>query len=158
VRLTCTDHRIIEILGLRPSNRLPVSYYWKLGTLFNSFLFFFSNTNKKCIASSLDFQRPIRTWNHFHTLDDNFLFGFCKNRTLNHKFSTECGRWQNLNLFIYMYSKSCFLCVFRRIVKARKIDAAQCNCIVTLYIYGPCCREIWRFVYPKKSYFLWPLL
>jgi hypothetical protein len=28
VRLTCTDHRIIEILGLRPSNRLPVSYYF----------------------------------------------------------------------------------------------------------------------------------
>ena len=27
VRLKCTDHRIIEILGLRPSNRLPVSYY-----------------------------------------------------------------------------------------------------------------------------------
>ena len=27
MRLTCTDHRIIEILGLRPSNRLPVSYY-----------------------------------------------------------------------------------------------------------------------------------
>ena len=26
-RKTCTDHRIIEILGLRPSNRLPVSYY-----------------------------------------------------------------------------------------------------------------------------------
>ena len=25
--ITCTDHRIIEILGLRPSNRLPVSYY-----------------------------------------------------------------------------------------------------------------------------------
>ena len=24
--ITCTDHRIIEILGLRPSNRLPVSY------------------------------------------------------------------------------------------------------------------------------------
>jgi hypothetical protein len=22
-----------------------------------------------------------------------------------------------------------------------------------LYIYGPCCREIWRFVYPKKSNF-----
>ena len=22
-----------------------------------------------------------------------------------------------------------------------------------LYIYGPCCRDIWRFVYPKKSYF-----
>ena len=22
------DHRIIEILGLRPSNRLPVSYYY----------------------------------------------------------------------------------------------------------------------------------
>jgi hypothetical protein len=27
VRLTCTDHHVIEILGLRPSNRLPVSYY-----------------------------------------------------------------------------------------------------------------------------------
>ena len=27
VRLACTDHRIIEILGFRPSNRLPVSYY-----------------------------------------------------------------------------------------------------------------------------------
>ena len=25
---TCTDHCIIEILGLRPSNRLPVSYYY----------------------------------------------------------------------------------------------------------------------------------
>ena len=26
-KITCTDHRIIEILGLRPSNRLPVSYF-----------------------------------------------------------------------------------------------------------------------------------
>jgi hypothetical protein len=26
-KITCTDHRIIEILGLRPSNKLPVSYY-----------------------------------------------------------------------------------------------------------------------------------
>jgi hypothetical protein len=26
-KITYTDHRIIEILGLRPSNRLPVSYY-----------------------------------------------------------------------------------------------------------------------------------
>ena len=25
-KITCTDHRIIEILGLRSSNRLPVSY------------------------------------------------------------------------------------------------------------------------------------
>jgi hypothetical protein len=25
-KITCTDHPIIEILGLRPSNRLPVSY------------------------------------------------------------------------------------------------------------------------------------
>ena len=33
-----------------------------------------------------------------------------------------------------MYSKSRFLCVFRRIVKARKVDVAQCNCIVTLSI------------------------
>ena len=29
-KITCTDHRIIEILGLRPSNRLPVSYYFLL--------------------------------------------------------------------------------------------------------------------------------
>ena len=33
VRLTCTDHRIIEILGLRSSNRLLVSYY-KVSTTF----------------------------------------------------------------------------------------------------------------------------
>jgi hypothetical protein len=89
---------------------------------------------KKSITSSLDFQRPIRNWNYLHTLDDNFIFGFCKNRALNHKFRTECGRWQNINLFIYMYSKSRFLYVFRRIVKARKVDIAQCNCIVTLSI------------------------
>ena len=38
----------------------------------------------------------IRNWNYLHTLDDNFLFEFCKNRTLNHKFPTECGRWQNM--------------------------------------------------------------
>jgi hypothetical protein len=76
----------------------------------------------------------IRNWNYLHTLDDNFLFGFCKNRTLNHKFPTEWGRWQDINLFIYMYSKSRFLCVFWRIVKARKVDFAQCNCIVTLSI------------------------
>ena len=43
-------------------------------------------------------------------ITNNFLFGFCKNRTLNHKFPTECGRWQNMNLL--MYSKSRFLCVF----------------------------------------------
>jgi hypothetical protein len=23
----------------------------------------------------------------------------------------------------------------------------------TIYIYDPCCGEIWRFFYPKKSYF-----
>ena len=27
-KITCTDHCTIEILGLRPSNRLPVSYYF----------------------------------------------------------------------------------------------------------------------------------
>jgi hypothetical protein len=32
-KITCTDHRIIEILGLRPSNRLPVSYYRLVYTL-----------------------------------------------------------------------------------------------------------------------------
>ena len=43
----------------------------------------------------------------------------------------------NMNLFIYMYSKSRFLCVFcRRIVKARKVDRVLHNvfCIVTLSI------------------------
>ena len=69
-----------------------------------------------------------------HTIDDDFLFAFCKYITLNHKFPRECGRWQNINLLIYMYSKSRFLCVFRRIVKARKAYVAQCNCIVTLCI------------------------
>ena len=42
-----------------------------------------------------------------------------------------------MNLFISMYSKSRFLCVFcRRIVKARKVDRALRNvfCIVTLSI------------------------
>jgi hypothetical protein len=75
----------------------------------------------------------IRNWNYLHTLDNNFLFGFCKNRTLNHKFPTECGRWQNMNLFIYMYSNSRFLCVLWRIVK---VDRALHNvfCIVTLSI------------------------
>ena len=49
-------------------------------------------------------------------------------------FPTACGRWQNMNLF--MYSKSRFLCVFWRIVKARKVDSALHNvfCIVTLSI------------------------
>jgi hypothetical protein len=46
---------------------------------------------KELVAISLI---SIRNWNYLHTLDDNFLFGFCKNRTLNHKFPTECGRWQ----------------------------------------------------------------
>ena len=71
-----------------------------------------------------------------HTLDDNFLLGFCKYRTLNHKFPTECGRWQNINLFIYLYSKSRFLCVFRRIVKARKVDVAQCNTVVSNHFHS----------------------
>jgi hypothetical protein len=87
----------------------------------------------------------IRNWNYLHTLDDNFLFGFCKNRTLNHKLPTECGRWQNINLFLYMHSKSRFLCVFWRIVKARKVDRALHNvfCIVTLsiiYVDNICIR------------------
>jgi hypothetical protein len=77
-----------------------------------------------------------------HTLDDNFLFGFCKNRTLNHKFPTECGRWQNINLFIYMYSKSRFLCVFWRIVKARKVWQCVAQCILYCYvIYCHLCRQ-----------------
>jgi hypothetical protein len=33
------DHRIIEILGLRPSNRLPVSYYKHIKSPFDSLLF-----------------------------------------------------------------------------------------------------------------------
>ena len=31
----------------------------------------------------------IRNWNYLHTLDDNFLFGFCKNRTLNESISNR---------------------------------------------------------------------
>ena len=67
-------------------------------------------------------------------MTNNFLFGFCKKRTLNHKFPTECGRWQNMNLL--MYSKGRFLCDFWRIVKARKVDRALHNVffIVTLSI------------------------
>ena len=49
--------------------------------------------------------------------------------------SNKMWRMANINLFIYMYSKSRFLCVFRRIVKARKVDDAQCDCIVTLSIF-----------------------
>jgi hypothetical protein len=30
------------------------------------------------------------------TLDDNFLFEFCKFRTLNHKLPIEYGRWHNI--------------------------------------------------------------
>ena len=29
------DHRIIEILGLHPSNRLPVSYYYSIHGMCN---------------------------------------------------------------------------------------------------------------------------
>jgi hypothetical protein len=52
-----------------------------------------------------------------------------------HKFPTECGRWQNINLFKYMYSNSRLLCVFWRIVKAQKVDVAQCNCIDVIHFY-----------------------
>ena len=109
--------------------------------------FIFWNTNKKCITSSLDFQRPIRSWNYLHTLDDNFLFGFCKNRTLNNKFPIESGRWQNINMFIYMYSKSRFLCVFWRIVKARKVDVAQC----ILYCYVIYCHLCRQYMYSLRN-------
>jgi hypothetical protein len=89
----------------------------------------------------------IWNWNYLHSLDDNFWFGFCKNRTLSHTFPTECGRWQNINLCIYMYSKSRFLCVFWMIVKALKVDRALHNvfCIVTLsiviYVDNICIRS-----------------
>jgi hypothetical protein len=66
---------------------------------------------KELVAIKINFNPKLKLL-YLHTLDDNFLFGFCKNRTLNHKFPTECERWQNINLFIYMYSKSRFLCVF----------------------------------------------
>ena len=36
-KITCTDHRIIEILGLSPSNRLPVSYYCSKKVIINVF-------------------------------------------------------------------------------------------------------------------------
>ena len=66
---------------------------------------------KELVAIKINFNSKLKLL-YFHTLDDNFVFGFCNNRTLNHKFPTECERWQNINLFIYMYSKSRFLCVF----------------------------------------------
>jgi hypothetical protein len=78
----------------------------------------------------------IRNWNYLHTLDDNFLFGFCKNRTLiiNFQQNVEDGKiW----ICLYTCTQKCrFLCVFWRIVKARKVDRALHNvfCIVTLSI------------------------
>ena len=77
-KITCTDHRIIEILGLRPSNRLPVSYYflvldvnrnlrvyatnrthttWKWWT-FNYYVYFIITVNTylfKCVPFKLGF-------------------------------------------------------------------------------------------------------
>ena len=50
---------------------------------------------KELVAIKINFNSKLKLL-YFHTLDDNFLFGFCKNRTLNHKFPTECGRWQNM--------------------------------------------------------------
>jgi hypothetical protein len=38
------DHRIIEILGPRPSNRLPVSYYKCMLDIFNLFHHYFTCT------------------------------------------------------------------------------------------------------------------
>ena len=35
------------------------------------------------------FKEQFETENHLHTLDDNFLFEFCKFRTLNHKLPIE---------------------------------------------------------------------
>jgi hypothetical protein len=47
VRLTCTDYRIIEILGLRSSNRLPVSYYFNSVGHVNLFLNIMNGVTKK---------------------------------------------------------------------------------------------------------------
>jgi hypothetical protein len=41
-KITCTDHRIIEILGLRPSNRLSVSYYVLILNFFEFYFKFIS--------------------------------------------------------------------------------------------------------------------
>jgi len=37
-------------------------------------------------------KKQFETENYLHTLDDNFLFEFCKFRTLNHKLPIEYGR------------------------------------------------------------------
>jgi hypothetical protein len=68
-----------------------------------------------------------------------------------------------MNLFIYMYSKSRFKCVFcQRIVKARKVDRALRNvfCIVTLSIViyvdnrgGS--RNTPKFFAPRSAQILW---
>ena len=42
------------------------------------------------------FKEQFETENYLHILDDNFLFEFCKFRTLNHKLPIEYGRWHNI--------------------------------------------------------------
>jgi hypothetical protein len=76
----------------------------------------------------------IRNWNYLHTLDDNFLFWFCKNRTLNQISNRMWKMAKYKYVYIHVLKKNRFLCVFWRIVKARKVEVAQCNCIVTLSI------------------------
>ena len=60
-KITCTDHRIIEILGLRPSNRLSVSYYLMTLDLFI------------CIAPPFNNKSFII---HFITVDFFFIYLF----------------------------------------------------------------------------------
>ena len=42
------------------------------------------------------FKEQFETENYLHILDDNFLFEFCKFRTLNHKLPIKYGRWHNI--------------------------------------------------------------
>ena len=51
------------------------------------------------------FKEQFETENYLHILDDNFLFEFCKFRTLNYKLPIEYGRWHNIarNMHFVIY-------------------------------------------------------
>ena len=68
-KITCTDHRIIEILGLHPSNRLPVSYYFK--KIDWSTVYITSPCTKKCT-------RQQATISEYNKLQLNKTCSFCR--------------------------------------------------------------------------------
>ena len=52
------------------------------------------------------FKNQFETENYLYSLDDNFLYEFCRFRTLNHKLPMESGRWQNIDRNM----RTCNLC------------------------------------------------